>query len=648
MKQNRLKACTSDVILNCKEKNYFLTFIISFIILTFNPLLASDSSIPEVYQGLKYQGNELIYINPIDRSVLKSKDYEALLTIQNLINPAVGTENGIKFDFKSPNLNGVLYFGLYQKISRNIQYPIYLNQSVLIKNGIAEINISNNLAKKYDIADWENDGLGKIGYRIVNESGKILYDGKINFSGKGPFTIKPYITEGPFVNAVTDSSVIISFKTNVVYSPSISINSKIYKSESNSINHKIEINGLKPAIKYPYEVLCGDFKESHYFNTNPPKGSRSPFKFAFSSDSRNGYGGGERDINGVNSYIMKKSAAFALFSGVSFFQFTGDMITGYLPSYDETMLQYANWKRTVEPYAAHIPFYVSMGNHESVVKNFDDGSTYGITINSFPFATNSSESAFIENFENFENGPVSEDNSKYDINLDKIDFPPYKNQVYHYSYANIAVIVLNSNYLYSSSQKSIDFIGGNLHGYIMDNQLAWLEKTIRAYEQDKDIDHIIVTIHTPPFPNGGHSHDGMWYNGSNTPRPSLFGKKVDKGIIERRDEFLDIICNKTSKVVALMTGDEHNYSRMMISSDMDMYPDDWDKHKISIKHPIWQIINGAAGAPYYGKEKLPWSPQVKAFTAEHIICLINVSGQSVSMDVYNPETLELFESVVLK
>src|SRR5690606_17645096 len=161
-------------------------------------------------------------------------------------------------------------------------------------------------------------------------------------------------------------------------------------------------------------------------------------------------------------------------------------------------------------------------------------------------------------------------------------------------------------------------------------------------------DHIFVTIHTPIFPNGGHSRDGMWYLGDNDKRPWLYGKPVEKGIIERRDEFLDIICNKSTKVLAVLTGDEHNYSRMFISDDMQRYPESYDKPKLKLKRGVWQIVNGAAGAPYYGQEVLPWSSEVKAFTAEHVLCIFNIDGKEVRTDVYNPETLDLFESVELR
>jgi hypothetical protein len=631
---------------NLIDGKIFLTILILFFL--GSNLNCEDIIIPDVYQNLIYSGDTLIFVNPDTGERFYPRTIPTLITIDNVKNPAVGTERGIKFDFKNTELNGTLYYGLYQNRGGKYKYPIFNNKFAKIQNGIAEINIIDDLSGRKDVADWQSNGTAKLGYRIVSDDGRILYDGKLNFVGTGPFEIPPHITEGPFINCVTDSSAIVSFKTNVDFQPRFIFYDKEVFHKYTSDYHEILLYNLSPDKEYKYSIIYGKFREEYKFKTNPKKGVRKAFSFAFSSDSRTGYGGGERDLNGVNSYIMKKTAAFAAFKDVAFFQFTGDMITGYLTSYNETLLQYSNWKRTIEPFASGIPYYVGMGNHENFIKNFKDNSNYGISINSFPFESNSSESAFIKSFVNFNNGPSSEDNSKYDINPNKIDFPPYNEQVYHYTYSNVAVIVLNSNYLYSASSKALKYIGGNPHGYIMDNQLQWFEETMKMFENDKDIDHIFVTIHTPAFPNGGHAHDAMWYHGNNDIRPLLFGKRTDKGIIERRDEFLDVLCNQSLKVVALLTGDEHNYSRMLIKNDMQIYPENWKKPKLEIKNPVWQIVNGAAGAPYYGQETLPWSPGVEMFTSEHIICIFKIDNNKVILEVYNPDTLEFIESIELR
>jgi hypothetical protein len=290
-----------------------------------------------------------------------------------------------------------------------------------------------------------------------------------------------------------------------------------------------------------------------------------------------------------------------------------------------------------------------MGNHEALEFWFYDKRDKRIMkVDRFPFETESAEAVFMDNFYMPMNGPESEDGASYDPNPRKTDFPSYKESVFYYIYDNVAVVVLNSDYLYASSTPFLRLTGGNLHGYIMDKQLEWFASTLQMLEADERIDHIFVSQHTPAFPNGGHVGDDMWYSGNNQYRPYIGGKPLAKGIIERRDEYLDLLVNKSKKVLAVLTGDEHNYNRLMISPDMTIYPDMYFGEKIEIGREIWQINNGAAGAPYYAQEETPWSDHVQGFTTQNALVLIHVDGKKVSIKVINPDTLEIIDEGVIR
>jgi len=347
---------------------------------------------------------------------------------------------------------------------------------------------------------------------------------------------------------------------------------------------------------------------------------------------------------GVNAYIVKKILALARFQDVRFMQFSGDLITGYLSNVEDIQLQYANWKRVVQPFAHYFPMYLSMGNHEALLRTFvDTVARHIFQIDRFPFSTESAEVIFAENFTLPLNGPESEDNMYYDPNPNKVDFPPYAENVFYYTYDNTAVVVLNSDYFYSPSSAFIRRTSGGLHGYIMDAQLMWLKETIEILESDENIDHIFVTQHTPCFPNGGHTMDDMWYGGNNGWRPYVAGKPLHKGIIERRDQILQILVNESEKVRAILTGDEHNYSRLHLQPETKIYPDNYFSEKISLRKSIYQINNGAAGAPYYAQEWMPWSPDVSNFTTQHAVVFFYVDGKQIWVEVRNPDTLEVVD-----
>lgn len=627
-------------------KNLSLLIVALF----FAHFLKSQTEIPSVYSNIHAAADGQIYYELLGKKFYakNKKDYYTLKQLQG--NPQA-SENGISFDFADKNLSGKLYYGLINYNDAKNPIPVWFKKTAKIQNGKAKINIKKNLSGRYDMSEWEKNGFGTLGYRVSDSTGALLYDGVVSFYYKnGNFKIAETVTEGPFVNLLTSKSSVISFDMNKPAKAEIVINGKTYSDKNTGKHHEIKITGLKPDTKYDYEIKYGELSQKYSFKTAHKKGERKPFVFAYASDSRKGQGGGEHDLGGVNFYVMRKIAAVAQSNNVAFVQFTGDLVNGYVSDKKEINLQYANWKRTIEPYAHFFPFICAQGNHEFVGFQFKnkEGKRRG-SVAKFPFETESSSAVFASNFVNPHNGPESEDGAVYDPNPNKTDFPPYDETVFYYIYDNVAVIVLNSNYWYCPSLKYNPKTSGNLHGYLMDKQLEWLDKTISKLEKDPDIDHVFITQHTPAFPDGGHVGDDMWYKGKNKYRPYVAGKPVDKGIIERRDEYLNILINKSSKVISLLTGDEHNYNKLKLTPDVNIYPDNWKLTKLKRNRTIWQINNGAAGAPYYAQDKsVPWTNAVSGFTTQNALVLIYVNGKKVSVKVINPETLNIFDEYELR
>jgi hypothetical protein len=569
------------------------------------------------------------------------------LTLENLKGDPQATPTGILFDFKGALRNGTLYYGLIPYDDSKYPLPVYFRSPVGILDGKAFINI-HTLRGRYDMVDWVEKQKGVLGYRVVNEAGEFLYDGRIGFKGFRPLFIDTTIVEGPFVNLLSHESVTFSFETNIEVQAEIEVDGKRFKNQKKATYHEILVDGLEANTKYDYSVHFGTNHETYSFKTAPLPGSRTQFTFGYASDSRSGQGGGERDFNGANAYIMKKIMALGAYEQCAFMQFTGDLITGYKIDPNQIQLEYANWKRAVEPWGRHIPVISTMGNHEALMHywSLPGGDFY--SIDKFPFDEVSSEAIYAQNFVNPLNGPVSEDGSVYDPNKRKMDFPSYKENVFYYTYDNVAMVVLNSNYFYAPSTSHVKETSGNIHAYVMDNQLKWVEETIEILENDENIDHVFVTIHTPFFPNGGHVNDDMWYGGNNEYRPYVNGKPVEKGIIERRDDLLEILVNRSEKVVALLTGDEHNYCKTHITPETNIYPENWDKPKLTLKRSIYQVNNGAAGAPYYAQEVTPWTSYTTGFTTQNALVLFHIDGKKIKLEVINPDTLDKVDALDLR
>jgi len=580
-----------------------------------------------------------------------------------------GTIQGLQFNFKRKSLNGMMFYGFIPTNDSKYPQPVFFSNTAAIVEGFAEINMKD-MKGKFDMINWTTEAKGIMGYRVLDNGKNIIYDGKINFNAEdflatdgvyheiaygkkvlakpSPFVVGSSIIEGPFIANLTHESTTIFLKTNYKEKAKVIVNKEKFKSDGGTV-HEIEITDLEPDTEYEYKIQYGNFSEAYSFRTAPAPGSRTGFSFSYASDSRSGNGGGERNLYGTNAYIMKKIMALNMQEKIRFMQFSGDMVTGYTPSPDRMILEYANWKRSIEPFARYIPVITTMGNHESVVKSIKaPKSSFKYQVDNFPYDKVSSEAIYRQEFVNPLNGPESEDGSTYDPDADNIDFPSYKESVFYYIYDNVAMVVLNSDYWYTTTVEAVEITGGNIHGYIMDNQLEWFKNTMNDLEQNSNIDHIFVTVHTPFFPNGGHLKDDMWYDGDNSKRPVVAGQKVAKGIIERRDDLLDIIVNKSKKTKAILTGDEHNYARTRIGPNTNIYPQKYRLEKITLNREIWQINNGAAGAPYYAQEETPWSDQVVGFTTQNALVIFDVNGTDIKMRVLNPDTLEEVDKMDLR
>lgn len=624
-----------------------INYIAVIIFLLFSQLSA-QVKIPAVYTNMYINTDNDLVLN-FDTAKIIVKTIDAFYKIDDFDNAWEAGENGLIFNSPNKNLTGTMYFGLIPYGDSKHPYPVFFNQSRQIKDGKTAIEIADIFKGKYDMVGWEKSGKAVLGYRVINKSGRIIYDGIIGFTYKDKFSIDLTVLEGPLINLLTSSGATISFKTNKKTVSTIVVDGKEFKDEKETYQHEIKIAGLQSDTEYAYTLKYGNNTQEYSFKTAPMSGSRKPFVFGYASDCRGGNGGGERNIYGHNGYVVKKIMALSAANNTRFLQFTGDLISGYAINKADIELQYANFKHTVSPFARYFPLIVGMGNHEALIHTFTEPkSDLWVSVDKFPFETESAESIFAKNFVNPQNGPESEDGSKYDPDKKNKDFPSYKENVFYYTYDNVAMIVLNSDYFYAPSTKHVPLTSGNIHGYIMDNQLKWLEKTLQKFEKDDNIDHVFVTVHTPAFPNGGHVSDDMYYNGNNKYRPYIAGKPVKKGIIERRDEFLNILINKNKKTLALLVGDEHNYCKLKLGTDTKIYPDDYPDKKLKLKRTFWQINNGAAGAPYYAQEKTPWTDWVSGFTTQNALVLFYVDGKSVKMKVLNPDTLELVDELILR
>lgn len=538
--------------------------------------------------------------------------------------------------------------------------------------GRGELRIESYFFDKYNANGWP---LGQcddpkdcptrtIAYRLhlLSNDGGIpkdlgFYDGRISFTGteEGSFAPALTIIEGPLVNQVKSNGarkILINYETNMPCKGSVTIREtgKVFTEATSGTGHQILISGLKPDSLYHYQAFCdGDAVRSgvYHVKTAPQKGELPAddgvISVVFGSDSREGAGGGERRYMGHNFYVVNRIASEAYhLSDVDLAIFGGDLVNGYTSEKDDFILQLKGWKKGWEGLWRHVPIYPAMGNHETLLNVYDDGSYYGLSLDKWPYATDSAEAVFAQQFYNPTNGPKPKDKRR----------PSYGENVYFFQYGPAIFIAFNNNYWWTSNS-SIPEFGGSPEGYIMADQLQWIERKLAKFETDDTVKYIFLYAQEPVFPNGGHVKDAMWWNGDNKVRAYTKNKKGvlkadEAGIIEVRNRFWEAIA-QSSKVAAVLTGDEHGYHRMLVDSTTPvgvMSDDTNGDNKIDWKesepasanpkflHATYHVTSGNAGAPWYSKEETPWVENVDVFSSQIGYTILDITKDGVEMTAY--------------
>jgi hypothetical protein len=596
---------------------------------------STQAPIPSVLDGVAYNSEGKLFLSRAGNAVdLGKKDSYTLSAFSTV---PTGAETGLLLDIHQPGFNGTVAYG---PLDQEANFPVvaFLPKDVRMTDGKALLEIKKVFARSNDFFKLAEKGSGLLGYRIMDSNGRILYEGRVAFDGKGPYTVVPTLTEGPLVNDLKPTGCTLSFETSMDIPVTVTVGNKSFESAAGR-HHELVIEGLTPATDYEYLVSYGSRKDRHRLQTAAAEGSRQAFSFAFASANRATTGGGERDFGGTNYQSTRAIMAQAVAEHAVFMHIQGDITNGANPSDDGHAMEYANFKRSMEPFWGRIPVYVGFGDHEASRQTFapDPVTKKSKTIEAFPYANASGEASFARAFVNPTNGPGSEDGASYDPNPRQQDFPSYKENVYYYTYGNTAMVVLNTEYWES---KDPELTSGCPEGYIMDQQVAWLKATMHQFETDAHIDHIFVVTHGAVFPNGDHLADAMWWNGDNTSRAYVAGKPLSKGAIERRDEILDICVNGSEKFLAFISGDEHNFSMLQVTPSMKMYLPDYPGRRIRLKRNFYCINNGAGGSAPYAMLTSPWSEGFRYFTEPPAIALIHVDGKSVWLSAKRIETLD--------
>jgi Calcineurin-like phosphoesterase len=519
----------------------------------------------------------------------------------------------ISWETRTPTQGGNIYIGI-PDYNQQLEYPIYsqivkLAETQPTTTHQASIDLTQYL--KIFAPSYLTTGEGIVAYRLdipnSKQTNNLFHDRSFRVvKNQDKFRLGIHISEGPFVTQTTKNSAIIWWTTDQMTTSELIVEGhKPLVSKTPSTHHEFKISALVPGKMYHYNTkskINNDTVTSRQYNFKTAPIDGSNFSFAFTCDGRTGaLGGGDTAIEGINAKSAQVLAAGIHSKQPEFLIFTGDLISGYTSSEADYRAQLQAWKRVYGGLGHYIPLYAGMGNHESLLDTFADGSRFDKQ------GDKSAEAVFATEFVNPTNAPPPE----------APGLPTYQEAVYSFDYGNAHFCQLNSDYWYSNKS---DTAGGNPFGRLLPGQIRWLEADLQA-ARSRGQKHLFVFVHEPAFPNGGHVQDSLWEGG-----------KKPAGVANR-DKFWQIVSD--AGVVAVFSGHEHNYSRTMIDSTTPVHLDQTTNPKFRSR--VWQVIQGAAGAPFYPQvQTVPWIGGVKKFIAPTwAYTIISIRSNTVKLDTYS-------------
>jgi len=456
---------------------------------------------------------------------------------------------------------------------------------------------------------------------------------------KGLYERRTTVLLGPVIDQVTPSSALVSWNTDApaagvveLWTGDAARKLGEFKTSTPADHPVVTIEGLKPGGRYAYRVLVSDPADGrvvnagrlHPFKAAPASGGT--FKFMFMSDGRATTGGAFANFNGVNAAVEPGLMADGYRRGSEFALYAGDLTSGYTSSVENFRMMLDTWKHVNDPVAHEMPIYEGFGNHESLHNFYVDAQ--GNRYSTDRLGENSSEGEFAARFVNPGNAPEPETRNG-------VVGPPYTGTVYSFDYGNSHFVMLNSDYWFTIGGPSRDLslawrlLGGNREGYLMANQLAWLDRDL-ASARKRGVVNIFVAGHEPTLPVGGHVGDAMWWRG-------LDDATLPSGdVLTMRTKFLSIV--DRYRVTAMMFGHEHVYARMVIDQTVDK----------QLTQPIVQFVSGGAGAPFYPQDmSAPWANAVKKFAPINHYLMFTVSPSGVTFEAIDSDG-RTFDSGVIR
>jgi hypothetical protein len=616
---------------------------------------------------------------PVDAAALMELEVVTSEAIRNVISleqlrAAIGDgDKGLQLDLSGisrllddttidpSQIYGRAHLGPYPYEAKEADFAYKrFRRSAGIDGGKARLDVGYLLDGRHNSEDWTDRGTVVLRLELfLAQPGEDrplgIYDTFFAFCKTDDGYRKlPWLVEGPLVCQVTSKHpdrATLSFTTDEPVAASVMLSDGRQFSSPKGTKHLVPLHGLQAGQTYRYWVQVGRITTKPYELETAPLPGAGPVVFAYCGDSREGVGGGMQNYMGMNYSTLHRLAAIAYRHEAEFFLMGGDLINGYTTSSDDFAAQLFAWKQAMSGFWHERAVYPAMGNHEALLRTFKGEGGGRIRVDRWPYASQSAEAIFADAFVNPEGAPPPADPRR----------PSYEQSVFAAQYGMVKFIAFNNNYWYSNEPEKY---GGCPEGYIMDDQLDWIERQLGLAEADPTVRYVLLFAQEPVFPCGGHVADAMWYDGNNRVRAFTYRagrlEPAADGIIDVRNRLARAVA-ASSKVAAVLAGDEHAYHRVLIGphvpvgdpqrddadgdGELDWRGDEPASPLAALKRPTWYLTCGGGGAPYYSAEPTPWTNYWNAQPEPHVgyyyssqenVFVFQADEEGISVDVYNP------------
>jgi len=469
----------------------------------------------------------------------------------------------------------------------------------------------------------------------------------------------PALLEGPLlckVDSRAPGMASVALKTDLPCSVALELDDGLcVQATGAGLSHEIALRGLSTEHELRYRVRLAGEPATEWLDLPLPGPGPEPIRFAYCGDSRDEDGGGDRGYLGVNLHALEPLLGLAYVNGSQALLFGGDLISGYTTHPADFRAQLQAFKQVTSGFWRERPLFAGIGNHETLLRIFRGDKIDWLGMDRWPYHAESAETVFAQQMCNPENGPTQADP----------DLPGYAETVFSTRLGCVTALFLNNVWWYNEHE---ELTGGNPQGYLLEDQLRWLEEQVAAADADPACAHIVVVAHEPVFPQGGHVKDSMWHGGDNKVRAWKAAADgslapLGPGILEVRNRLLHILA-ASPKTAAVLAGHEHAYAKLLLTPATpagDPARDDPDgdgrlcedgepcSPVPGLRRPLWFFTSGSA-SPWYAQEPTPWATWWKgqpggeracSYTSQESVLLFDATPERIGLRVLNPFGEEL-------